>query len=380
MRMSDLQRTHLSEEDGRSGTSCLLRLDAGLSSLGAATSPDSLIIQGSLGDILASPVASPVHLLRQHVDAVVTDVPLVFMPERGDRSDYFARQEAELVAPTLRAALAMLKEGGLLVLRIAAGTSAVLEIVESLLPAKVKMRTIPLVGEDPGMVAICKVSGGQGKTDPAALPEDVSWAPDGVADLLARACPEVGLVLDPWAGEGLVGAAVIKLNAAAGSNVRFVLLEDGQQAVMVSETMRGQEMPFRYLRSAHEPVTNESLWGESREEMLISLQSSVSFSGHGFQIEQEYLPECRHLIGSKHNPKTDADEGVYLLWSADSSDPAQESLITEEVLLELHDEREREGLSLPYHVYARFNIDQAPTVCFTQLTVQNLYSLDEDRG
>jgi adenine-specific DNA-methyltransferase len=40
-------------------------------------------------------------------------------------------------------------------------------------------------------------------------------------------CPDGGLVMDPYAGSGTTGHAVLELNAEASSLRRFILIEQG---------------------------------------------------------------------------------------------------------------------------------------------------------
>ena len=43
-------------------------------------------------------------------------------------------------------------------------------------------------------------------------------------------CPPHGLVLDPYAGSGTTGHAVLELNQEAGAERRFILIEQGSPA------------------------------------------------------------------------------------------------------------------------------------------------------
>jgi len=150
-------------------------------------------------------------------------------------------------------------------------------------------------------------------------------------------------------------------------------------------SLPGEQIGLDYFRTTDEALTNKNLWAKNREEMIAAFRSSTLVLGQDVELDDGYINDYEHLIGRKYNSRTGSAGGLYLVWPAEVEDPAQESLVTEEVLKQMYKERMKateEGLPIspPYHVYARFNIDQAPTVKFTQLTVQNLYSLDEDRG
>ena len=190
-------------------------------------------------------------------------------------------------------------------------------------------------------------------------------------------CPSAGLVLDPFAGSGTTGHAVLNLNAVQESNRRFILIEQGRPeksdsyarsltANRLKRVVSGkweigkQEGTGGGFRAARldQRIDAEALLKMEREELADTL--IASHFDHSAQRRDSLIrvPEdcdCEYLVA-----KTAQGEGVFLVWRGASGN----SDLDEETYDACVAEATRAGLEVPYHIYARLNRYQANTVVY----------------
>lgn len=181
-------------------------------------------------------------------------------------------------------------------------------------------------------------------------------------------CPQDGLVLDPFAGSGTTGQAVLELNRDAQSSRQFVLIERGNpeskdkfarsltadrlKRVVDGKWANGKGEPagggfdFYTLTRA---IDAGALLAMERTEMVDTVVSSHpdtsgSRSENLVRIDDS---ECQYLVA-----KNQANEGFYLVW--DGAD--KPSAIDENVYIKCVEEGEKHGLNPKYHVYSRYHL------------------------
>lgn len=191
--------------------------------------------------------------------------------------------------------------------------------------------------------------------------------------------PTDGLVIDPFAGSGTTGHAVLALNADAGTTRRFILIEQGRpergdsyartlmadrlQRVITGDWANGKGTPlpggFRFVQ-LQKKVDADTVLRMARDEMLDTVIAShydanrrrgpslVSLSDEGY----------RYLIA-----KNADNEGFFLIWDG----PDKNTDFTEEVYEAIADETEVAHLARTYHVYARLYVFQTENVRFYQI-------------
>ena len=190
-------------------------------------------------------------------------------------------------------------------------------------------------------------------------------------------CPSAGLVLDPFAGSGTTGHAVLSLNAAQGSSRRFILIEQGRPEKSDSYTrsltakrlkrvvsgkweigkQEGVGGGFRVAR-LDQRIDAEALLKMEREELadtLIASHFDHSAQRRDSLIQVSEGDDYEYLVA-----KTAQGEGVFLVWRGASGN----SDLDEEAYEACVAEAARAGLEPPYHIYARLNRYQANTVIY----------------
>jgi adenine-specific DNA-methyltransferase len=176
-------------------------------------------------------------------------------------------------------------------------------------------------------------------------------------------------VLDPFAGSGTTGHAVLSLNVAQGANRRFILVEQGRpdkgdsyartltadrlKRVVTGNWASGKGRPlgggFTYAKLSKQ-LDAETLLLMERDEMIDTVVASHTGSsrrrGGLIHLPQPETP-YRFLIA-----KNSDDEGIYLVWNG----VGEQNDLTEDVYEEIVDEGERAGLASSYHVYSRLSL------------------------
>ena len=198
-------------------------------------------------------------------------------------------------------------------------------------------------------------------------------------------CPPNGLVLDPYAGSGTTGHAVLELNGETGANRRFILIEQG-------EPERGD----KYARSLTHKRLERAISGERPDERG-NLQNKAIPLGGGFQfrmltkkidsktvlsMQKDELIDVvitshwenekrsgsgliriedegyKYLVG-----RNDQNEGYFLIWNG-GNHVGQLDTETYAVVIQ---EGRKASLKQPYHVYARYEVYQSKSILFYKI-------------
>lgn len=203
-----------------------------------------------------------------------------------------------------------------------------------------------------------------------------------VTKIIQLWCPNNGVVLDPFAGSGTTGHAVLKLNAEAGTDRRFILVEQGRPdngdsyaRSLTTDRIRrvvegdwsskkkhaplGSGFTFKTLEKK---VDAQTLLLMERDEMIDTVIASHSSTGSRrsavlIQVDRENEPFA-YLVA-----KNASNEGIYLVWSGADSNTD----LTEEVYETITEEADAAGLSDVYHVYSRRNLLVTDDVIWYQI-------------
>jgi adenine-specific DNA-methyltransferase len=178
-------------------------------------------------------------------------------------------------------------------------------------------------------------------------------------------CPPKGIVLDPFAGSGTTGHAVLELNKESGANRRFILIEQGNtdkgdhyaktltaerlKRVITGDWESGKRDPlpggFRYIELKKEKIDAEAVNALAREEMIDLLLTSYWNKAEKAKSYLQRLATGSHRHLFAVNTK---NEGFFLIWDA----PDQPSALNREAFKRVVQEAKESGLANRYHVYA----------------------------
>lgn len=194
--------------------------------------------------------------------------------------------------------------------------------------------------------------------------------------------PDEGTILDPFAGSGTTGHAVLGLNALSGSHRRFVLVEQGRPErgdsyaraltadrltrVISGDWDNGKGHPlgggFTFKRLERR-IDRKTLLLMERDEMIDTVIASHSSTGG------RRSPVLIPVVGKDKRPytylvaKNASNEGIFLVWSG----AGENTDLTEEVYEAVTEEAAREGLADLYHVYSRRNLLVTDDVIWYQI-------------
>ena len=198
-------------------------------------------------------------------------------------------------------------------------------------------------------------------------------------------CPPGGIVMDPFAGSGTTGHAVLELNYSATTSRRFILIEQGRPekgdpyarsltCERVRRAITGERVkPDGTLVVAAQPLVDgfrftqltktvdaDAVLALEREEMLDLLLTS-----HFDQNERSasYLKRLPAGSYSYLFATSSRNEGFFLVWSG----PNKPSTLDRAGFREIAAEAKAAGLKAPYHVYARICTYAGPNIEFYQI-------------
>lgn len=197
-------------------------------------------------------------------------------------------------------------------------------------------------------------------------------------------CPPGGLVLDPYAGSGTTGHAVLQLNKEAGTQRRFILIEQGApdkgdkyarsltqqrirraitgerpdnhgRLVKVAEPLIGG-FEFRMLTKQIDAKVVLTMRRDELIDVIITSHWEANRRRSGLiRVEESGF---KYLVG-----KDEMNEGYFIIWNGGDAVQALDSAAYSVVVQEAR----KAGLKAPYHVYARYEEYQAKTVDFNKI-------------
>jgi adenine-specific DNA-methyltransferase len=194
--------------------------------------------------------------------------------------------------------------------------------------------------------------------------------------------PERGTVLDPFAGSGTTGHAVLGLNAMSGSDRRFILVEQGRpergdsyaraltadrlKRVVSGNWANGHSHAIDggfTFKTLEKKVDAKTLLLMERDEMIDTVIASHSSTGSRrsavlIPLADEDDEPYTYLVA-----KNASNEGIYLVWSGAGSNTD----LTEEVYEAITEEADKAGLAEVYHVYSRRNLLVTDDVVWYQI-------------
>jgi adenine-specific DNA-methyltransferase len=193
-------------------------------------------------------------------------------------------------------------------------------------------------------------------------------------------CPADGLVMDPFAGTGTTGHAVLASNAESGASRRFILIEQGRPergdsyARSLTADRLKRVVSGRWKSKKEEPleggfrfwtlgkkVDAEALLKMEREDLADTIIASHFDAS---VRKREALVRFPRKVGYKylvaHN---DRSEGFFLIWNG----PKGNLDFTEKTYEACAKEAAKAGLESRYHVYARLYVFQTSNVVFYQI-------------
>jgi len=200
-----------------------------------------------------------------------------------------------------------------------------------------------------------------------------------VRKIITLWCPPNGLVIDPFAGSGTTGHAVLQLNEETGGARRFILIEQGRperddsyarsltadrlQRVVSGDWRNGKGLPLGggfEFRTLTKQVDSRALLEMERDEMVDTVVSSY------FDASRRRGSGLVRVSDSRYSylvARNDENEGFYLVWGGVDGNTD----LTEDVYEACVAEGQAAGLSPTYHIYSRFNLFATPGVHWYQI-------------
>lgn len=193
-------------------------------------------------------------------------------------------------------------------------------------------------------------------------------------------CPDGGLVMDPYAGSGSTGHAVLEMNAEQDAARRFILIEQGapENGDKYARTLTWKRLRNAVTGERPNNAKAEPLGGGFEYRLLtktidaktvLSMQRNelidIVLTSH-WENQRRSAPnlsvfdnaDYQYLIGTD-----DDGEGYFLIW--DNGGPVGSlDLDTYKTVVT---EGKRAGVKTPYHVYARYETFQSPNVRFWKI-------------
>lgn len=203
-------------------------------------------------------------------------------------------------------------------------------------------------------------------------------------------CPADGLVLDPFAGSGTTGHAVLAINDIAGVERRFILIEQGRpergdsyaksltadrlKRVVTGQWANGKgravDGGFAFKALTNQVDANIVLRME-RDEMVDTVIASHHDSNRrrGGSLVSYDTMDYKYLVG-----RNAERQGFYLVWEG----PDGNTDLTEDVYEACVAEGKRAKLEPTYHIYARYNLYGTEDVRFYRIPDQILIDFGLD--
>lgn len=200
-----------------------------------------------------------------------------------------------------------------------------------------------------------------------------------ITKLIQIWCPSEGIVLDPFAGSGTTGHAILHLNAETNSKRRFILIEQSRSArndnfartllanrlkrVITGDWVSGPNPPLGgafTFKTSTGTIDRTAVLAMQREEMadLVLMSHWDAPTRKGPLLTNLMHKGYKYLVACDN-----AKNGYFLLWDG----PHTTTPLTMAVFATIVEEAEREQLIAPYHVYARLSHIQAPNLFFYKI-------------
>lgn len=198
-------------------------------------------------------------------------------------------------------------------------------------------------------------------------------------------CPPSGLVLDPYAGSGTTGHALLELNHETGSDRSFIMIEQGSPErgdkyarsltqERIKRVISGERtndkgkvkvtappikggFQFRMLTQKIDSKTVLTMRKDDLIDVVITSHWENTRRG-GCGLIRIDDPSYKYLVG-----KNMQEEGYFLIWNGGSEVGQLDSNSYATVI----QEGKRAGLKQPYHVYARYEIYQSKNIIFYKI-------------
>lgn len=185
------------------------------------------------------------------------------------------------------------------------------------------------------------------------LPKDAGRFPNPkpttlMEALIGFAGDSDALVLDPFAGSGTTGHAVMRLNAADGGSRRFILIEEGTRedrycrtfiAPRLKAAIEKEDLPGGFTFESTGRRLNRDAILELEREAIANLIMHTDATGKGRGITRV---AGDYVVG--HNSR---QEAICLCWKG-----RKDSAITRDVLVAMFGEAKARGLRRPLRAYA----------------------------
>lgn len=206
-------------------------------------------------------------------------------------------------------------------------------------------------------------------------------------------CPADGLVLDPYAGSGSTGHAVLELNAEQEASRRFILIEQGapENGDKYARTLTWKRLKNAITGERPSGQTAEPLGGGFEYRLLtktidaktvLSMQRNelidIVLTSH-WETQKRSAPSLKFFDGAGYQyliGTDEAEEGYFLIW--DNGGPV--GSLDLETYKTVVTEAKRAGVKTPYHVYARYETFQSPNVRFCKIPDRILTHLGLDEN
>ncbi len=198
-------------------------------------------------------------------------------------------------------------------------------------------------------------------------------------------CPPQGLVLDPYAGSGTTGHAVLEMNEETDADRRFILIEQGSPATgdkyarsltwqRLHNVIKGQRpgpdgkltvcadpvpggFEFRMLTRQIDAKTVLTMKKDELVDVVITSHWDVGRRGSTNLIRIDD-PKYNYLVG-----RNEQGEGYFIVWN-NGGPVGQLDRDSYRIVLK---EAEKADIKPPYHVYARYEVYQSRNVQFWKI-------------
>ena len=194
-------------------------------------------------------------------------------------------------------------------------------------------------------------------------------------------CRPDGIVMDPFAGSGTTGHAVLDLNKQSGASRRFILIEQGNdekgdhyaktltadrvRRVIKGDWKSGAREPlgggFQFIELKRQQVDASAVNALQREEMIdLLLTSHWDKSDRAKMSLTRFSPEVSRRFLFATNSR---NEGFFLIWNGAD----QPSILNRDTFKAIVEEAKAHGLMDRYHVYASLAPYSGRTVEFYKI-------------